>query len=467
VNVPSRLAAITALAILGACGTDPVQLTPPIAVRTVLSDTTNGHASLLVRSEAPADIDVTYTAPGEPTFNIRLEAFGDSLIVPLEQLRPGHVYEYAVRTINEAGTAGPVARGTITAPGTPAALAALHFSATGSTDIPAVLLEVSAPSFTGFVAVNEFGEPVWWYRTAGNPQGSTVRRNGNFVFIDAIGGLTEVTPAGTVVHQLPAHFEGNHLPHHDVIATPANTLLFIAQDPILDHGQYLVGDAIYEWNPETGAVQKRWSSFDFYDPRTDIGERSTTTDLLHSNSLALGDHNNVILSLNWISQVISIAPDWKTIEWRMGGPHSTMTLDSSATFQGQHTAAVLPNGHMLVFDNARDRTGAAKNSAAREIAFTPVGRGQLVWSFTPSATQYDPYVGAARRLANGNTLVYFGMHDGFAGAVGPMGAYEVRPSGNIAWQLIYDGGNINYRATPLETIAGERKLTGSRFALPE
>ena len=48
------------------------------------------------------------------------------------------------------------------------------------------------------------------------------------------------------------------------------------------------------------------------------------------------------------------------------------------------------------------------------------------------------------------------MHDGFAGAVGPMGAYEARADGSVAWRLTLDAaGNINYRATPLASIAGE------------
>jgi hypothetical protein len=324
---------------------------------------------------------------------------------------------------------------------------------------------VASPSYSGFVAVNQYGEPLWHWDTPGNPQGFTRRANGNFVFLDGANGLFEVSPAGVVVHQLAAHFSGNQLPHHDVVATRANTVLFIAQDPVLRNVVYTVGDAIWEWTPETGALVKRWSAFDFYDPDSDVGARSTSSDWLHCNSLALGDHGNVLLSLNWLSQVISIAPDWKSIEWRMGGDKSTIAVDSASAFQGQHTASLLPNGHLLVFDNGRDRMGNAKNSRAEELVFTSNGSAHSVWSFSPSATQYDPYVGSARRLENGNTLVFFGIRDGFAGAVGPMAAYEVRPDGTVQWQLTYSGGDINYRATPLGTIAGESILADDRFAL--
>jgi hypothetical protein len=388
-----------------------------------------------------------------------------NVTVPLSQLRPGRVYEYDARTVNSEGIPGPSMHGVVTAPSTSGQLMNLHFSATGSLSVPLVMLEVNTPSYSAFVAVNQYGEPVWHWDAPGNPQGFTRRSNGNFVFLDGTYGLFEVTPEGKVVHQLSAHFNGNAMPHHDVVATPANTLLFIAHELKLVNGTVIIGDAIYEWTPETGDVVKRWNSFDFYDPSVDVGPRSSSSDWLHANSLALGDHGNVILSLNWLSQVISIAPDWQTIEWRLGGAKSTIALDSAATFQGQHTAAVLENGHMLVFDNGRDRTGAARNSRAAEIAFTAGGNAHLVWSFTPSATQYDPYVGAARRLENGNTLVFFGMRDGFAGATGPMAAYEVRPNGVVTWRLTYDGGDINYRATPLGSISGEAIVTDSRFAL--
>ena len=79
-----------------------------------------------------------------------------------------------------------------------------------------------------------------------------------------------------------------------------------------------------------------------------------------------------------------------------------------------------------------------------------------VWEFRTAPDTYAPFVGSARRLTNGNTFVCFGASRGLAGtATGPIAAYEVRPDGAIKWRLTVGNAFIVYRATPLESIAGE------------
>jgi len=448
-------AAGVALLVILACTSDLTRPAPLIAVRSVAADTNQDDDILLhVVPEAASIIDVVYWTDSAHKMRYRTTSPSMNATVLVPAVRPGRVYEYDVSAVNDAGVTGPPTHGQFSSPIISSDLQLLNLSAIGTLGAPYAMLEV-AGSFSGFVAVNGEGEPVWHWRTRGRPQGFTRRANGNFVFLDGVYGLSEVTPDGRTVHQLEPLPNGDRAPHHDVIATPANTLLFIAQDARVSGDTIITGEAIWEWSPEAGTIQKRWTAFDFLDPTVDVGPRSTRSDWLHGNSLALGDHGNIILSLNWISQVVSIAPDWHSFEWRIGGTTSTVALDADAKFQGQHTASVLPNGHLLVFDNGRDRTGTERLSRAAEVAFQPHGAGHLVWSFRPTPDIYAPYVGAARRLENGNTLVYFGMKGGFAGATGPMAAYEARPDGSVAWRLTFDGGNIAYRATPMYTIAGE------------
>lgn len=455
----SRLVAagVALLAVL-ACSSDLTRPTPLIAVRSVAADTNQDDDVLLhVVPDAPSVIDVVYWADSAHKTHYRTTSPTADATVLLPAVRPGRGYEYDVSAVNDAGLAGPPTHGQFSAPIIASDLQLLNLAAIGTLGAPYVMLETTG-SFSGFVVVDGEGEPVWHWHTRGRPQGFTRRANGNFVFLDGVYGLFEVTPDGRTVHELDPLPNGDRAPHHDVVATPSNTLLFIAQDSRASGDTIITGDAIWEWNPEAGTVQKKWTAFDFFDPAVDVGPRSTRSDWLHANSLALGDHGNVILSLNWISQVVSIAPGWQSLEWRIGGATSTVSLDADAVFQGQHTASVLPNGHLLVFDNGRDRTGSQQFSRAAEISFQPHGAGHLVWSFRPMPDQYAPYVGAARRLQNGNTLVYFGMKAGFVGATGPMAAYEARPDGSVAWRLTFDGGNISYRATPLYSIAGETSV---------
>ena len=80
--------------------------------------------------------------------------------------------------------------------------------------------------------------------------------------------------------------------HHDVVATPSNTLLFIANDSRAVAGEMVVGEALWEWNPEAGSVVKRWSAFDHLDWATERGARTVAGNWLHGNGISFGPRGN-------------------------------------------------------------------------------------------------------------------------------------------------------------------------------
>jgi len=61
-------------------------------------------------------------------------------------------------------------------------------------------------------------------------------------------------------------------------------------------------------------------------------------------------------------------------------------------------------------------------------------------------------VGSARRLANGNTLLAFGMSAGRNGSTGPTEAYEVTPAGQVAWHLVVEGVMTMFRVEPVNSF---------------
>ena len=454
----SRLGSAAAVVLLFAACHEITQ--PPVAavtVRSVSVDTTSvGGVLLHIELSEPTTVRVEYWS--DPAHKLRVDTpmRSDEGTLYIAALRAGQRYQFEVAALDASGRPGAVYRGEFDTPPMPDDLEDVHFTARGHSSAPLTMLEINGP-FKGFVAVDETGAPVWWWRTEGTPQGFTRRSNGNFVFIDVGHGLVEIRPDGQVVNRPAELSNGDRAPHHDVVATPANTLLFIAQDSRAIGSGTVVGDAIWEWAPETNELVKRWSVFDFYDPVVDIGTRTVPWDWVHANSLAIGDHGNVVLSLNWLDQVISIAPDWRSIEWKAGGRGSSFKLDPDAAFQGQHTAELLPNGRLLMFDNGRDRSAPDRFSRALELVLdTKTGTAHRAWSFRASPDIYAPYVGATRRLSNGNTLTLFGLPAGFAGvASGPVACYEVTADGTVTWRLIVDNAKVVYRATPLASIAGE------------
>jgi hypothetical protein len=115
-----------------------------------------------------------------------------------------------------------------------------------------------------------------------------------------------------VVHRLDASAlpVGQRI-HHGVTATREDTVLFVTFDPREVDGYARNGEALWEWNPETGALDKRWSAFDVIDPRVESGARSMPDDWLHANSVSIGPRGNIVVSLHFLDQVISLTSDFE------------------------------------------------------------------------------------------------------------------------------------------------------------
>lgn len=330
----------------------------------------------------------------------------------------------------------------------PADLAAVTFAADGRSTAPYTLLEIRhQEGFRGFVAVNREGEPVWFFRTQGSPSGATRLEDGDFVFLDNERGLVRVTVEGDVVGGVPREDRPGRFIHHDVLASPWGTVLFIAQDTRPWPDTLVTGDAIWEWDPDTGGVSRRWSAFDHLDPEIDRGPRSASGDWLHANALDVGARGTVLLSLHFLDQVLSILPDFRDLEWRLGGMGATIPVDDP--FSGQHTAAEVAPHHVLLFDNGFDRT-EARYSRAVEYEIVD-GEGRKVWEWRPERDNWARVISSARRLPNGNTLVGFGVtEDEVLGTTGPIEVYEVTAAGRTVWHLQLGGQVASmYRATPL------------------
>ncbi|MDQ3082092.1 MAG: aryl-sulfate sulfotransferase [Gemmatimonadota bacterium] len=421
--------------------------------------------------ERAAPVEVIYGAPGTPVLRIAVDSQSTVYRIPLPRLRAGSVYRFQAGIPADGG----VHETTFGTAALPPDLAEIELEETGTPTAPVALVEIASagarasdPGFTGMLMV-ERGKIVGYVRVPGALFGSTRRANGHIVVVHPTLGLVSHRLDGSVAHQVsqaPAGVLFRRI-HHDAIATPSNTILFIANDTLTVDGTHVVGEGLWEWNPEAGTVVKRWSAFNHLDWRTERGlegGRSVPGNWLHGNGIKYGPRGNVVMSLRNISQVISISPDFSTVEWKLGGANPTLALPNADRFFGQHYVSEPAPNRILVYDNGYARPGcsvhtdAACYSRAVEYSINNVAKtATQVWEYRHAPKIYAELVGSAVRLSNGNSVVLFGMRLPESNSSGPRTAVEVNDAGTVRWRLNFLSENPTrlYRVTPASALLGE------------
>jgi hypothetical protein len=104
----------------------------------------------------------------------------------------------------------------------------------------------------------------------------------------------------------------------------------------------------------------------------------------------------------------------------------------------------------VLFDNGVDRGGYS-----RAVEFSlEGGAARTVWEWRSQPLNFATAVGSARRLANGNTMIAFGLPAGIAGSTGPTEVYEVDPAGAPVWHLVTRTQTM-FRAEPMTSVGAE------------
>lgn len=460
------------LTALAACGENTGVNLPSDAPRvndaSVLHDGGPIFRSLAVELDRPGGVLVDYWAEDTPRLRIREDALRARHELFLPRLRADHTYRFEVRTVHASGVIGTTRTfGRFVTGPLPPGLREIEISTVGVPTFPLVMMEAVDPvrPFYPFV-VDEEGHVVW-YRTAERGSTGFARLDGGAFAFNTAGGVWVVNLRNEVLSRLnkfEVAVETGVDPftiHHDIIRTPQNTLLMLVQDTTLVNDTIWTGEAIWEWDPASDRLDKRWASKDFFDPRTDRGSLSVPGDWLHANSLSLGPRGNVVVSLFWLHEVFSIAPDFQSLEWRLGGPASTFDVEDDAMEAGQHTAAEVAPDRVLMFDNGRERTAGLYSRALEMEIDRDAGTARVAWQFRPNPDVYAPIISSAVRLDNGNTVVGFGMSEGsLLGASGPISVFEVTANDRVLWRLdVVRGLRFVYRATPLSSLGGETVLS--------
>lgn len=213
----------------------------------------------------------------------------------------------------------------------------------------------------------------------------------------------------------------------------------------------LVYDPVIVEQTPSGEIIWCWNGKEYFD-LNDIDNSTNSPDVdinaifpfhvdyAHANALSLFPDGNILLSLKHLNCVIKIDRQTKDITWCMGGSKCirnqfTFVDDPHNGFSHQHSARILPNNNLLLFDNGALHLRKESRAVEYEIDeqnFT----ARLIWSY--SNNQYTPAQGSVERLPNGNTLIGWGF------GTKPF-VSEVTPQGTVALAMNLPRGQIVYR----------------------
>lgn len=397
---------------------------------------------------------VLFTTSGGPAESTPWSALAAGrTTIPVLGLRSGVAYRGVVEA---SGAGGQVQSDSLDFAGgeLPDLLRTLTIATSGSGTAGLTLTELALGGTTLFTIAFDSAGAIRWYRgfpldgeqTTGDAQ---QQANGNFTaFIGATTGAqavpgryVEFGPAGDSLRTLTAPaslFTDNH----ELVITGSGAAerihLFGIDRRSADLSAIggpseaqVTGHAVLRLTPD-GSTEFAWNAWDhlsiedWIEPPPPDPDNPEQGDFDHPNSLAFDRDGNYIVSWRNLGEVTKIDAATGEIVWRLGGANNQFTFvnDPLGGFSAQHYVRVLPDGHLLLYDNGT-RHDPSETRVVEYALDEAAHTATLVWEFHHSPAIYTPYVGSVQRLASGNTTIGYG----FAGH-----ATEVTPDGGVVWE---------------------------------
>lgn len=459
---------------------NPISQAPRLEVRPRADHALIADVTLHLAS--PMRVYVEYGNPEAGWLRTTPTDLGSIHRVPLLRLRADTSYGLAAFGLDE-GRVVRLGTATFRTGALPVQLQPLVLETIGQSSFSLFLMDYQAGELndieTSWLVALDRGDLVWYYQIPGEmprpptgwPNTMPIERlpNDNLLYMWGFFGFEEITPDARSVRRIAAGPGGTGI-HHDFTQLPDGRVLFlgaeqrtVASDEAGMGPRRVLADTLQLMDLNTQVVQQLWSPFDTLSlnelPEHWRGDKLLGVDnLTHGNSVKLGPRGNVILSFRVLDQVISVGPDFQTIEWKLGGTDSSFAFpDPLDHFYGQHSAAELPDGRILLFDNGNYRPdGEYSRALELRLDFTTM-TALKTWEYRHQPDLFAGKLSSALRLENGNTLVNFG----YRGEPGePVVLVEVLPDGTPIWEqrLVWrkvTGRTGRFRAYPVDSLAGE------------
>jgi len=260
-----------------------------------------------------------------------------------------------------------------------------------------------------------------------NPNTLRILENGNFAFFSSFNWV--IMDAGMNVINTFASSPQYATDFHTLSVSSNGNYLLAAKDFItVDMSAKVEGGKTYarvlnivieEFDQQKNRVFS-WNCFEHIDVCSATEDQNLTLseiDPYHINTARYDFDGNIIANFRNLDAIIKINRATGAIMWIMGGSKCklnqfTFTNDNQNGFVGfshQHNPYRLPNGNLLLFDNAV----LNPNKSSRAVEYSVNEQTKTVtkvWEYHHSPAIFSEFQGNAQRLPNGNTLIGWGVN---------------------------------------------------------
>lgn len=310
------------------------------------------------------------------------------------------------------------------------------------------------------VVYDNHGAPVSFRKVPSLSADFRMHENGLFTYYDGIAGkFFALDSTFSVVDSFWVK-NGFTTDEHEIKFRKNGNVLLIGHDSktfdlsqIVDGGHRnasVVVNVIQELD-RTRNVVFEWKAYEKY-KFTDVGPGVNLRDPAfvhtHLNSIDFDLDSNLVISSRNLEEVTKIDGRSGEIIWRLGGKNNQFTfLNDSIGFSAQHSATILPNGNLLLFDNGNFHV--PHFSRAVEYKLDQSARtATVVWSYRNNPDIASIFWGNAQRLKNGNTFISWGKSEVAATEVDSKGekVFEMKlPADVYSYRIFrfpFDPGNV-------------------------
>ena len=472
----------------------PAPLPTPLTASAAIVEANSLIARVEGTLDIPGQVYVEYWASGIDRLRTpAASSSGTDFSITVARLRPATEYSYIALGTNRDGEASLGPTGKFVTGELPRILAEARFDVlTGSPTHDLTFLEFRQAGFMGLAAFDGGGHVVWYFEAPEDEQPYIMAQkpNGNIVYIAGHRGgttgkgLVEITPLGEGVDRLVDECSPFGPIHHEIQVLRDGRIMYLSRDVRRpgygDPPKPQEGDTIGIWDQANGRNDIVWNIFDFTSPaertipdsnRTLPGNPvwggcdrdRTVQDWSHGESLSMAEDGSVLASFRHLDQVMSISPDFKSVQWRLGGPGGDFTFpDPRDAFYHQHSVVALPTGNVLLFDNGNHRPDAEGGEYSRALELSlnmETMTATKVWEYRHEPDLFSVCCSSVSRLDNGNTLVLFGSVFGDM-CCRPYVIVEVDPKGRVVWKIRHTSSEkpSQQRIYPSDSIMGESRM---------